>query len=162
MAQVDAFLDLQGITGESLDAIHTKQIEVLSMSWGVSNSGSAQSMSGSGSGKAQVHDLNITKMADAASTPLIQACVMGTHIPSGTLTLRKAGGSSALEYMVYKLTNVFVSGVSQSSTGPELHESVTLNFQAFTVTYASQDETGAQAASTPFGYDIAKNQQQSS
>lgn len=38
---VDMFLKLNGVTGESKDKVHTKEIDILSYAWGMSNSGSA-------------------------------------------------------------------------------------------------------------------------
>jgi type VI secretion system secreted protein Hcp len=38
---VDMFLKLDGVNGESKDKVHGKEIDVLSWSWGMTNSGSA-------------------------------------------------------------------------------------------------------------------------
>ena len=48
---VDMFLDLEGeIRGESQDAKHSKEIDVLAWSWGMSQSGSFHTGGGGGSG----------------------------------------------------------------------------------------------------------------
>jgi type VI secretion system secreted protein Hcp len=38
---IGIFLKLDGVTGESKDKVHSKEINVLSWSWGMANSGSA-------------------------------------------------------------------------------------------------------------------------
>jgi type VI secretion system secreted protein Hcp len=49
----EIFARIGDIKGESLDAKHKDEIEVLSFSWGVTNSGSAGSGGGGGTGKAK-------------------------------------------------------------------------------------------------------------
>ena len=38
---VDIFLKLDGVAGESKDKVHSNEIDILSSSWGMANSGSA-------------------------------------------------------------------------------------------------------------------------
>ena len=58
---VDMFLKLDGVTGESKDKAHTKGIDVLSSSWGMSNSSSAYQGGGAGSGKVNVQEVSVSK-----------------------------------------------------------------------------------------------------
>jgi type VI secretion system secreted protein Hcp len=162
MSQADMFLQLDGIKGESQDTVFQDAIEILSFSWGVQNTGSAQYQLGSGQGKVQVQDLHLTKRIDKSSPSLLQASVTGKHISSGTLSIRKAGGDAALVYLTYALTNILVSSVSTGSGGAEVHESVTLNFQQFTASYFVQGEGGTSQGSGEFGWDIAANKQTAS
>ncbi|MDR3508461.1 MAG: type VI secretion system tube protein Hcp [Caulobacteraceae bacterium] len=159
MAQVDAFLKLDGVKGGSIDSKHPDEIEILSWSWGVANSGSAQTSTGAGAGKASVADLTIMKLMDVSSPILVKNSVTGTHIANGLLTIRKAGGDSPLEYFKFKLQKVLISSyqVSGSDGNPDLTESVSFNFQKFDIVYTPQDNTGAAGAGVEFGYDIAAN-----
>ena len=50
MAQVDYFLKLEGIKGESQDDKHRDEIDVLSFSWGVSQTGTMAFGGGAGAG----------------------------------------------------------------------------------------------------------------
>src|SRR5262245_18522826 len=126
----DAFLMLDGVKGESVDAQHKGEIDVRSFSWGVSQSGTGHAGAGSGAGKADFQDLQIVKSVDK-STPLLKlACASGKHITKGRLTVRKAG-ENPLEYLIIDLENILVSsytlsGVSGTSEIPG--EQVTLNF----------------------------------
>ena len=48
---VDMFIKIDTIDGESLDDTHAKEIDVLSWSWGATQSGTTHMGGGSGSGK---------------------------------------------------------------------------------------------------------------
>ncbi len=157
---VDMFLKLEGIDGESMDAGHTDEIDVLSWSWRASNSGTMHSARGGGAGKVSVQDINVVKYVDKASTAMIQAVAVGKHVPSATLTVRKAGGDEPVEYLVIEMKSVLISSwQTGGSQGEErLTESVTLNFEEFKTTYTPQDNDGTALASVDFGYNIAKNE----
>ena len=156
MAQADMFLKLTNIKGESLDAKHKDAIEVLSWSFGASQTGSAHSGGGSGTGKVQIQDLTITHYVDASSTDLLKYLTSGKHIDDGMLTVRKAGGTH-LEYFKFKMEQVFVTHISNGGGAGQdrVTENVTLNFRKFTQTYTPQDEKGNAKPSSHFTWDIA-------
>jgi type VI secretion system secreted protein Hcp len=157
MAQADMFLKLHNIKGESTDAKHKGEIEVLSYSWTGTQSGTGHVGTGSGAGKVAIGDLQITKYVDSASPQLFQFLTKGDHIAEGLLTCRKAGGEQ-LEYLKLKMEQVFITSVSVS--GSQGHdsgtESVSLNFRKFTQTYTPQDEKGKPKTPVDFKWDIAR------
>jgi type VI secretion system secreted protein Hcp len=155
---VDMFLKIAGVDGESKDSKHSKDIDVLAWSWGMSNSGSAHVGGGAGSGKVNVQDLSITKWVDSASPKLVLACCNGTHYSDATLVVRKAGGNP-VEYVKIKLQEVLISSVSTGGSGGEdrLTENVVLNFGKFSMDYTPQDDKGAAGTAIPAGWDIAGN-----
>lgn len=157
---VEMFLKLAGCEGESIATGHVNEIELLGWNWGVSNQGSSSVGGGSGTGKASFHDLSITKYVDKATATILSNCAKGNHFTKGTLTCRKVGGGTPLEYMTIEMDQVFVSGVQHSgSPGDELTvESVTFNFAKVDVTYKPQGAEGTEAGSVPFKWDIRKNQ----
>ncbi|MDI5933177.1 Hcp family type VI secretion system effector [Halomonas kalidii] len=157
---VDMFLKLEGIDGESTDHAHEDEIDVLSWSWGVSNSGTMHIARGGGAGKASFQDIQVVKYVDKATAGLLQAVATGKHVPSGTLTIRKAGGDEPVEYLVIELKSVLISSYQTGgSQGEErLTESVTLNFEEFKVNYTPQDNDGSALAAVDFGYNIAKSE----
>jgi hypothetical protein len=57
---------------------HGKEIDILSWTWGMSNSGSAHVGGGAGSGKVSVQDLSLTKYLDSSSAPLMLSCCNGS------------------------------------------------------------------------------------
>ena len=158
MAQIDAFLKLDKINGESTDSKHKDEIEILSWNWGSSNSGTMHRGTGGGTGKVQVQDMHFVKHVDKATPLLNGACTQGTHIAKGLLTVRKAGGTQ-LEYFKVELGDILVSSVQTggSDGSPTLTEQFSLNFATFKVIYTPQDAKGSAAPAVQFGYDIAKS-----
>jgi type VI secretion system secreted protein Hcp len=155
---VDMFLKLGDVKGESKDAAHKGEIDLLAWSWGVSNSGSTHTGGGGGSGKANFQDISITKYVDSASPKLLTACSKGTHYPEVTLVVRKAG-DKPLEYLKIKLNEVLVTSYSTGGSGGEdrLTENVSLNFAKFAVDYIPQDDKGGGTAAISSAFDIAAN-----
>jgi type VI secretion system secreted protein Hcp len=158
MAQGDYFLKLEGIDGESVDDKHKNEIQVASISFGVANAGSGGSNTGSGSGKASVQDMHFTKQVDKSSPGLFITCCSGKHIPTATITLRKAGDKPH-EYLVYKLFEVFVSSINTTAHdgGGIASESLSLNFSKIEMTYTPQKADGSADAKVTKTYDVAKN-----
>ncbi|MBL0419613.1 type VI secretion system tube protein Hcp [Ramlibacter sp. AW1] len=156
---VDMFLKIEGIEGESADKDHSKSIDVLAWSWGLSNSGSAHVGGGSGAGKVNVQDLSFTKYIDKASTALMLHASNGKHVDKATLTVRKAGGDKPVEYLKIIMEQVMVTSLSTGGSGGEdrLTENVTLNFAKVKVEYNPQSKAGAGSGATTYGWDIAAN-----
>ena len=116
MAVPDIYLKIDGIDGEAQDQSHQNEIEILSFSFGVSNMGSGDVGLGSGSSRASLSDLSVMKHVDKASPGLFLACCTGKHLPTATLSVRKAGGDAPVEYLKYDLTEVYVSSVQTSGS----------------------------------------------
>lgn len=94
---IDMFLKIEGVEGESTDKSHKGEIDILSWSWGMSQSGTTHMGSGGGSGKVSVQDLSLTKYVDAATHALMLGCCKGTHFDQAVLVVRKAGQHDALD-----------------------------------------------------------------
>ncbi|MBI9092031.1 MAG: type VI secretion system tube protein Hcp [Desulfobacterium sp.] len=157
---VDQFLKLDGIDGESQDAKHKKEIDVLAWSWGASQSGTTHMGGGSGAGKASFQDLSITKYVDASSHKLLKHVAKGTHVKEALLTIRKAG-DTPLEYIKLLMKDCLISSVSGGGSGGEdrLTENVTINFGEFEYTYTPQKSDGSGDSPLPFKFDIAGNEE---
>jgi type VI secretion system secreted protein Hcp len=155
---VDAFLKLGDLKGESQVKDFEEQIQVLSWSWGMSQTGTTHQGSGGGAGKVNVQDMAVTHYVDTASPNIIKACCSGKHFPEATLTLRKAG-EEALNYMVIELSDLIVTSVSTGGSDGEerITENFTLNFGKFKYVYQPQDNKGAKAGGEiEYEADIAK------
>lgn len=155
----DMFIKIGDIKGESKDDKHKESIDVLSWSWGLSQTGTFAHGGGGGSGKVSVQDLSLTKYVDASSTALIVAACNGTHINKAVLTVRKAG-KDPLEYIKITLENVLVSSLSTggaSGGDDKLIENVSLNFAKFKVEYTTQADTGGKGTTSTAGWDVAAN-----
>jgi type VI secretion system secreted protein Hcp len=159
----DAFLNVDGIPGESTDDAHADWIEVLSYSSGVSQtaSGSASSGGGASSERADFQDFSIVKTLDKASPKLAVACADGTHIAKVVLELCRAGGDK-VKYMEYKLSDCIVSSVRPggSSQGGEALplEEVSFNYGKIEWTYTQQKRAdGSGGGNVAGGWDLEKN-----
>src|SRR4051812_12041571 len=144
MAQVDYFLKIDGIDGESHDAAFAKHIELESWSWGEANAGGFAHGSGGGAGKVSVQDLSFTMKVNKASASLAQACATGTHIKSAELVARKAGDNPQT-FLKVKLSDVLCSSYQIGGTGAGgvvPVDQVTLNFARIEFGYGQQDEKG--------------------
>lgn len=155
---MDMFLKIEGVDGESLDASHTDEIDVLAWSWGLTQSGSMHTGGGGGSGKVSVQDVSITKYVDNASATIMNKTCKGEHFPSAVLVIRKAGGE-ALEYWKLTMNKVLITSISTGGSGGEdkLTENLTLNFEDFLAEYTVQKEDGSAGATNEAGFNIAQN-----
>lgn len=157
---VDQFLVLEKIPGETQDdkMKADSAMDVLAWSWGMSQSGTTHMGSGSGAGKVNVQDISVTKYVDLASTVLMQKCTLGDHIPTGKLTVRKAGGEQ-LEYITIEMKDIIITSVSTGGSGGEdrLTENVSLNFSQYKIVYSEQLPSGKAGKQPEWAYDIAAN-----
>jgi len=156
MATGDMFLKLDTIDGESQDSTHTNEIQILSFSTGWANQGSGNVGMGSGTSKVNPSDFSFTHYVDKASYGLFNAVCTGKTVGSAKITIRKAGGDSPVEYLVYDLTEVFVSSVQTSGSdgGGLAIESFSLNYAACTITYTLQNADGTAGAAVPKSYNF--------
>ncbi|WDE14135.1 Hcp family type VI secretion system effector [Thalassomonas haliotis] len=155
---VDIFLKLDGIEGESIDDSHAQEIDILSWSWGMSQSGTMHLGEGGGAGKVNVEDISFTKYIDNASHALMLRCASGEHIPNAKLTVRKAG-KVPLEYIIVTFTDCLVSSISTGGSGGEdrLTENISLNFAEVKFEYSKQKKDGSGEAAKEFAWNIPKN-----
>jgi type VI secretion system secreted protein Hcp len=149
----DIFAKLGDIKGESIDDKHKDEIEVLSYSWGVTNAGSMGHGTGGGEGKATFHDLSFVHNVDKASPVLMQACATGTHLKEATITHRKAGKGQQ-EYLVVKMNDVIITGVTHGGSSDGHSENVSLSFAKVNVEYKPQKPDGSLDAGIHFKYDL--------
>lgn len=159
MAQQDYFLKLDGINGELQDDKHPNEIQLLSFSLGVTNQGAGGYGKGSAASRSDVHDIQCTKRADLSSPQLFKACASGKSIGDAVVTARKAGGDTPVEYLVYKLTEVYVTSFNNSAMdGHDVAiELLSLNFAKIEFNYTPQNADGTAAGTITTGYDLKKN-----
>jgi type VI secretion system secreted protein Hcp len=153
----DTFLKFDGnkIKGESTADGHKDEIEIYSFSWGASNPVNVTSASGGlAGGKVSISTFNVMKKTEASSPLLFAACCAGQHLPTATITMRKAAGEDLGQkpFLVYTFTDVMVESIqwSGSSGGDDSpSESVSFAFAKVKVEYSKQGE--ADGAMTPAG-----------
>jgi type VI secretion system secreted protein Hcp len=152
----DIFAKIGDIKGESQDSKHKDEIEVLSYSWGVTNSAKIEA-GGGGAGKATFTDLSFLHSIDKASPNLLKACATGTHLKEATVTHRKAGKDQQ-EYLIIKMNDVIITGVALAdSSGAAGSETVSMAFAKVDLEYKPQKSDGSLDAGNHFKFDIKTN-----
>jgi len=156
----DAFLKLDQITGESQKTNHIGEIDLMSFSWGASNSSSVGTGTGASTGKVNVSDFSIMKSTDSASPNLFQKCCDGSVIATGVVTLQRQTNAGAVPYLVYNFTNVYVTSVQWSGSGgsgDSPMESVSFCFEQGTVDYTPVDDNGTPGTAIHGGWNVGTN-----
>ena len=154
----DIFAKIGTIKGESTDAKHKDEIDVLSWSWGVTQSGTMAYGGGGGAGKANFQDLTFTHHVDKATPLLLKACATGQHIPDATITVRKAGKGQQ-EYLIIKMTDVLdhERRHERRCEDAATAENVSLQFAKVDLEYKPQKADGSLDVGLHFKYDIKAN-----
>lgn len=157
----DNFIKFDGIEGESTDDKHKGWIEMLDISWGVSQLASAtQSSSGGGSTqRADFLDFAFAKLVDKASPLLAKACFSGQHIDTVQVEFCRSGGNDKVAYLTVKFTNVIVSSINiHGGTSGEPSESIGLNYGKIEMSYTKQDRKGGgTAGNVVAGWNLETN-----
>jgi len=159
----DAFLEIEGVPGESTDENHSEWIEILSYSHGVSQPGSGSVSSGGARSaeRSEHQDFSIVKSLDKATPKLNLYCCNGTHIPKVKIELCRATGEKQ-KYMEYLMSDVLVSSVrpgGSSQGGENLPlEEVTFNYGKMEWTYTETDhKTGTAKGDILANWDLTLN-----
>lgn len=134
------FLKVEGVTGESGDADHKGEIDVVSWSWGLQ--APSDVATGLASGRRRLSELQITKKVDRATPVLMQYLSRNTKAKTAVLTVRKAG-KTPLTYFKISMKEVRVASVKTESVDAELMDRVNFTFAEVTITYTPQDASGA-------------------
>jgi type VI secretion system secreted protein Hcp len=158
MATADFYLKIDGIEGECEAKGFEKQIQIMSWSFGVTNSGSAGYGTGLGVGKAQLQDFHFTVVNGKASPQLFLACCKGNHIKEAVLTCRKTGGDGR-PYTYYRVifNDIVISSFQTGSGGDSLPiEQISFNFTKITHEYYQQKADGTVSLTNTVTYDVKK------
>lgn len=159
MPDVDYFLKIPGIDGESQDAKHKGEIELTSWSFGASQTGSFAHGSGGGAGKVNMQDFHFTMPISKASVKLFLACANGEHIANAVLTARKAGKEQQ-EYLKITFKECLVSSYQTGGSGGSMGlpiDSISLNFSEIAFEYKEQLATGGLGGVIKAGYNLKQN-----
>lgn len=155
MANEDFFLKVESekggaIKGESQDQDHKDEIDVVNWSWGLSVPTAA---AGQRKARATIHQVNVRKRIDSASTALMAASAHNDKLKSVVLTARRAGGGQ-VDYLRVTLRNAFLTSVdvagSGGAQGTGTLEDLKLSFESIRVEYFPQGADGAKRGATTF------------
>ena len=151
-------MKIKKITGESVVENHAGEIDVLSWSWGLTQSATGQ-VGGARAGTADVKDLTFTKYVDHASPTLIQECFAGDDQGEAVLTVIKGAGTNALEFVKITMSGTVI--ISSVKTGDPLpndrySETVTLNFSHVKFEYTPLNPDNSAVATATGEFTISR------
>jgi type VI secretion system secreted protein Hcp len=157
---VDMFLKIDGIPGESTDASHRDEIDLLSYTWGESQPPTAGGAGGGGAGgRVAMQDFHFVMRANKASPKLFLACAAGAHIRNAILTVRRPG-ENPVEFIKWTFTDITVASyqtASNVSTGEPPTDQVSLRFAKIEVEYRAMRPDGSLDAPIKAGWDVQTN-----
>lgn len=153
------FLKLDGVPGDSTDAAHKGEIQLLAFAWGASNTGSS-SGGGAGAGKVTFSDFNFTASTSKASPLLMLNTATGKRLASALVTVsRKARGASQ-DFIKIELSDVLVTGYHQSASNNDTPvDSASLSFAKIEYSFVSQSANGGPGETTTVKWDIRANKE---
>lgn len=159
----DAYLQIEGIKGESQEDQHKDWIEVLSYNHRVDQpTSSTRSSSGGGTTGASQHgDVTITKFVDMASPKLHDAVSTGKHFKKAVLDFCRQSGGSKVKYLTITLEEVVISSVASDGASKGQNElpveTVALNYGTIEWVYTQQKRPdGAGGGNVTAKYDLVK------
>ncbi len=153
---VDYFLKLDTVPGESKAQNHTDEIQVLSWSWGGTQTSTVHGTSGSGGGKVSLSDLNIMMEFDKSVPKLMQGLTKGTHYKTATLSAVKSGAGNS-NYMTLALTEVFIASLQFSASSEVPSVAVSFTYKTLQLDYYTQDAEGTVTNAGTAKYDVTTN-----
>ena len=158
---VDAYLNIDGIKGESADSAHPGWIEITSASWGVTQprSATASTAGGHTAERCEHKSISLSKLADLSSSILMQTCSAGKTLPKVRLEFMRADSDGKpIKYYEVELDNVIVASIDQVMHGGSgLHDNFTLRFSKVKWRYTQQKISGGAGGNTAGGWDLSTN-----
>jgi type VI secretion system secreted protein Hcp len=159
-AVADIFLKLDDIQGESTDAKHKNEINILSYTQSFKNT-----LSTAGSaGKVVCGDVTVLKNIDKSSPELIKGVTTGKHYEKAVISFRSINNAkTSTDYYVVTLQDVLITSIDQTDQPDpaKIVERVSLNAQSFQFKYTQQAASGATVGSAlTFTFNCNENKAQ--
>jgi type VI secretion system secreted protein Hcp len=163
MAEILAFLKLDGVEGETGNDHYTEHLELQSFSWGASNNSSYSTGTGPGVGAGQVHNMSFSKFMCKASPKLMERVIKGWTCDTGKLILckRNSPDGKPLEYYTVDMENVIITSYQMSASGGAQlpMESFSLDFVVIKPNYVAQADDGSGKDNHGFGWHLQKGKE---
>jgi type VI secretion system secreted protein Hcp len=159
-AQVDYFLKIEGIEGESVVEGRVGEIAIQEFSWGEEEAGMEMVVAnvGGGAGKPVFSDFNFQTRINKASPKLMEAVATGMNIPEVTLFGLRAG-EQRQQFLIVKLKDVHVTSYQTGGSGSDLPmDSFSLNYSRIEFEYYPQNPDGTLESPVKAGWDLKKNE----
>src|SRR5450432_1258907 len=152
---VNAYLYVDGVEGPSTS--RTGCIDVLSFSWGVSQTstyGAGASGKEAKAGRADFANLSIMKVLDKTTPLLADHCATGNILPKVYIVYDKPVGDKQQTYFRIWVKDALITSVQLSGSNENPTESVSFAFQGVEYAYAPEKDDGTLDAAIRKGYDL--------
>jgi len=156
MSQIECFLKIDGIDGESQDVQHKGEIAIQSWSWGESQSIPSSSGSGAGAGKVNLQPFQFTMLTSKASPKLFLAGASGQRLKTAALTCRQSG-QKGIEFLKITLSDVLVSSFGTSSDASVPVDQLSLSYAKIVYEFTPQKADGSLDVTVKSGWDVKAN-----
>ncbi len=153
---VNAYLFIDGIEGPSTS--NAKHIDVLSFSWGVSQTavyGAGASGKEAKAGRADFSNLTIMKVLDKTTPLLCDHCATGNILAKVYLLYDKPVGDKQEGYFRIWIKDALITSVQLSGSNENPTESVSFMYQGVEISYKPEKDDGSLDAAIPKGYDLS-------
>lgn len=124
------FLKIASIPGSSVDDKHANEIDVRSLCFGASTQTTPRYLS-----------FTMTKPADRATGPLLNAFTTGADVGTTSIVLRRVGGVSN-DLLRITMERPVIDAMRTGGRGGNLHDDVSVGFASATITYLQQTASG--------------------
>lgn len=149
------YLKIEGVDGEVTAKGHEKWIEINSAQWGVGRGVSAPSGGTREASAPSFSELTLTKLTDKTTPFFFLQAATGTGRQVDIHWTQSSALGGEVVYYAITLSDVLVSGFSQSSGGDRPAESISLNYSKFQMTYTPIDPaTGKAGTPISAAYDL--------
>lgn len=152
---VNAYLKVKDVDGPSTSK--PGYIDILSFSWGVSNTstyGAGASGKEAKAGRADFSHLTIMKVLDKTTPLLMDHCASGNILSEVYILYDKPVGDKQDDYFRIYLQDALITSVHLSGSNENPTESVSFAFQAVEVAYKPEKDDGSLDAAIPKGFDL--------
>jgi len=152
---VNAYLIIDGVSGPSTSK--TNAIDVLSFSWGVSQTavyGAGASGKEAKAGRADFSNLTVMKVLDKTSPLLSDHCATGDILKKVELIYDKPVKDEQQDYFKIELTDALITSVQLSGSNENPTESVSFAFQKVAVSYNPEKDDGSLEGFVTKGFNL--------
>lgn len=160
--QLEGYLDLPDIQGESRRADHEGEIEVHRLAWQVRQHAMTVG-SGRRRHRAEVGPITMSKWYDASSPYLALAAMRGAVFDEAVLTVRRDTGDQPVDYLRITMTGVTITSYDvlddhdiDEIVVESIPERIGLSFDAIEIRYLELTGDGRKPREHEVEFDIAR------
>lgn len=141
-AQVDYFLKIDGIKGESQNSRHPDEIEILSWSWGCSQSAS--------DGSVDAHDFLLWQRHSRTTPLLAEALLTKKELTSATLVGELQTSQEPVPYLIIRMKPVYITSYQTGGSSGDVVpvDQISMNYTEIKYEYRTYDEATSRPLET--------------